>query len=83
MIRCALALLLVFSVFSLGSAVADAQPQRSEGAPKVGERAPDFTLPDSTGKRFTLSKVFAEDKDVANVPNHPTWVLLIFYRGYW
>ncbi len=83
MIRRALPLLLAFSVLSLGSEVAEAQLPPSKGAPKVGEQAPDFTLPDSTSKPFTLSKLFAKDKDTVGAPDRPAWVLLIFYRGYW
>ena len=73
--------LIAFSLASLGSLGADAQVPTSKDAPKVGEKAPDFTLPDSTGKSFTLSKVFTADEDVAS--GHSTWVLLYFYRGYW
>jgi AhpC/TSA family len=55
------------------------QLPQSAGAPKVGERAPDFTLPDSQGKPVRLSSLLAEPGGGA--PG--TWVLLIFYRGYW
>jgi hypothetical protein len=47
----------------------------SKGAPQVGSRAPDFTLPDQDGNPVTLSKVLAESK--------PAAVVLIFYRGFW
>ncbi len=50
----------------------------SEGAPQVGEIAPDFTLPDVHGNSVTLSEFIANRED-----NKPGWVLLIFYRGYW
>ena len=39
---------------------------------RVGEAAPDFTLPDATGKPVTLSSF----RDGAPV-------VLVFYRGYW
>ncbi|MGD6794851.1 peroxiredoxin-like family protein [Metabacillus indicus] len=39
---------------------------------KVGEKAPDFTLPDATGKKVTLSE------ELKNGP-----VILTFYRGGW
>jgi peroxiredoxin len=42
------------------------------GLPEVGEAAPDFELPDSTGARWRLSE------RVAGGP-----VILVFYRGYW
>jgi len=47
----------------------------SRGAPQVGSRAPDFTLPDQDGKPVTLSKVLADSK--------PRAVVLVFYRGFW
>lgn len=48
------------------------QLPESAGAPKVGEKAPDFTLSDSQGRPVSLSGV-----------SRSSWVLLIFYRGYW
>ena len=63
----------------------------SHGAPKVGELAPDFTLPNSRGNLVTLSAVL----NSSFVPNGSTsaaagtgsvktaGTLLIFYRGYW
>jgi AhpC/TSA family len=47
----------------------------SKGAPQVGSRAPDFTLPDQDGNPVTLSKVLADAK--------PRAVVLVFYRGFW
>jgi hypothetical protein len=47
----------------------------SKGAPQVGSRAPDFTLPDQDGNPVTLSKVLSESK--------PAAVVLVFYRGFW
>lgn len=32
---------------------------KAEGAPKVGEKAPDFTLTDSTGKQVSLAQLLA------------------------
>lgn len=54
----------------------------SRGAPAVGEKAPDFTLPDANGEPVTLSKLWAgAEGEPAAVGNR--WVLLVFYRGYW
>ena len=47
----------------------------SAGAPKVGEKAPDFTLPDPQGRPVRLSDLASESSG--------SWALLIFYRGYW
>ena len=54
----------------------------SKGAPTVGEKAPDFTLPDKDGKPVTLSKLLEVPADAPTDAPRP-WVLLVFYRGYW
>jgi hypothetical protein len=51
----------------------------SAGAPKVGEKAPDFTLPDSQGRPVRLYSLLGSPGGGA--PG--SWVILIFYRGYW
>ena len=53
----------------------------SAGAPKVGDKAPDFTLADTSGKPVSLSDLFASTAGDAQTP--PKAVLLVFYRGYW
>ena len=51
----------------------------TEGAPAVGQKAPDFTLVDTAGQRVSLSQLLA-----APAGSGPTKaVLLVFYRGYW
>jgi hypothetical protein len=51
----------------------------SAGAPKVGQTAPDFTLPDSQGKPVRLYSLLGSP--AGGAPG--SWVVLIFYRGYW
>src|SRR5215472_10664002 len=51
----------------------------SAGAPQVGQRLPEFTLPDSSGHPASLSQLFAASADGLQ----PKAVLLVFYRGYW
>ena len=43
--------------------------------PAVGAKAPDFTLPDASGKPVALAQLLAEPGSKG--------VLLVFYRGYW
>ena len=43
--------------------------------PAVGAKAPDFTLPDASGKPVALAQLLAEPGAKG--------VLLVFYRGYW
>lgn len=52
---------------------------KSAGAPRVGQRLAEFTLPDSSGQQTTLSQLFAASANGAP----PKAILLIFYRGYW
>ena len=52
---------------------------KSAGAPQVGQRLPDFTLPDSSGQPTSLSQLFSASGD----GSQPKAVLLVFYRGYW
>ena len=51
----------------------------STGAPHVGQKAPEFTLKDTTGKDVSLTQLLSEPVD--GTP--PKSVLLVFYRGYW
>jgi hypothetical protein len=54
-------------------------PKPSASAPQVGQRVPDFTLPDSNGRSVSLSQLLAG----SNASASPKAVLLVFYRGYW
>jgi hypothetical protein len=51
----------------------------SAGAPRVGQKVPDFTLPDANGAAVTLASLRGDGANGGG--DH--WVLLIFYRGYW
>jgi peptidoglycan/LPS O-acetylase OafA/YrhL len=55
----------------------------SSSAPQVGQKAPNFTLADTTGHPVSLDQLFAPAAgDSQGIPP-PRAVLLIFYRGYW
>ena len=45
----------------------------STGAPRIGQKAPEFTLSDQDGKDVSLRDLVSRSKAVA----------LIFYRGFW
>lgn len=70
-------LLLAFSIAFFWSA--RHIPPLSAGTPTIGQRVPDFTLPDSNGQSVSLSQLFASSSGSAA----PKAVLLVFYRGYW
>ncbi|HET6855153.1 MAG TPA: hypothetical protein VFH46_22825 [Pyrinomonadaceae bacterium] len=71
--------LFVFAFFVFTIFIAARWLPSSTGAPQVGQRAPDFTLPDTTGKSVSLSELLSTP--VNGSP--PKGVLLVFYRGYW
>lgn len=48
----------------------------SAGAPGVGQKAPDFRLQEVGGKEVSLL-------DLRSAGHGGSWVLLVFYRGYW
>jgi len=52
----------------------------SARAPRVGQKAPDFTLADTEGRMVSLSQLLAGSGEKLGTPKS---VLLIFYRGYW
>ena len=54
-------------------------PAPSAGMPHVGERVPDFTLPDSDGNPVSFTQLLSGSGGEAA----PKTVLLVFYRGYW
>ena len=52
----------------------------ASAAPQVGQRIPDFTLPDSKGQLVSLSQLLSSS---AGYSHPPKALLLIFYRGHW
>jgi len=65
--------LLAFALFGYGAFYLVRQMPVSAGAPRVGEKAPEFTLPDQNGKPVAL----------ANLLSGSRGAVLIFYRGHW
>ena len=61
----------LMAFFTIGVTVLSRVPA-SAGAPAVGAKAPDFTLPDTNHKNVSLAQLTASGN-----------VLVIFYRGYW
>jgi hypothetical protein len=55
----------------------------SAGAPQIGEKAPDFTLPDAQGRPVRLANLLEPQAGGSPGGSPGSWVLLIFYRGYW
>ena len=64
--------LLLFTFFSYEIFYVLKQVPASAQAPRIGEKAPEFSLPDQDGKQVALADLLS-----------PSGALLIFYRGYW
>ena len=56
----------------------------AENAPQVGQKAPQFSLPDTNGKSESLSELLSTPIGATSAQGRvPKGVLLVFYRGYW
>jgi peroxiredoxin len=57
----------------------------SAGAPRVGQKAPEFALNDTSGQPVSLTQLLSayKEEDSSNYAVRPKAVLLVFYRGYW
>ena len=77
----------VLSSFLLALAIFGFYAARSlpsaKAAPKVGEKAPEFELKDTSGQSLSLANLLAGAIDPSGTSMKPKAVLLVFYRGYW
>jgi hypothetical protein len=84
-----MARLLVIPVLFLAGLLLAAAPMltqlpASKGAPQVGETAPGFTLPDTSGKSVQLAELLGDAVAASKRPSPKSpALLLVFYRGYW
>jgi len=69
----------VFAMFIFVIFVGGRWLPASKGAPQVGQRVPDFSLPDTSGKQVSLNELLTTPIN----GSAPKGVLLVFYRGYW
>jgi hypothetical protein len=76
-------MLSVIAVFAIGltafAFVSARKLPSSTAAAQVGQRVPDFSLSDTSGKRVSLDQLLA----AGSGSPAPKALLLIFYRGYW
>ena len=70
---------LVFAFFVFAIFIFARQLPASQGAPKVGQKAPEFRLADTNGKTVALSELLSSPIG----GKAPKGALLVFYRGYW
>jgi hypothetical protein len=70
---------LIFGFFIFATLVMPRWMPAARGAPKVGQKAPEFALTDTNSKTVTLAELLSTP-----IKGKPArGVLLIFYRGYW
>ena len=65
--------LCIFALFAYSLFYESRQVPASMGAPHIGQKAPEFTLPDQNNKPMALADLVSGAKAV----------VLIFYRGFW
>jgi hypothetical protein len=53
----------------------------AHNAPRVGDKAPEFALPDSSGRKVTMAELLATPLPTGAAKTRG--VMLVFYRGYW
>jgi lysylphosphatidylglycerol synthetase-like protein (DUF2156 family) len=70
---------LIIALFVFGFFVFARLLPQSKGAPQVGQKAPEFTLTDTSSKSVSLRELLSTPIN----GNAPKGVLLVFYRGYW
>ena len=76
--------LLVAGGFTFFVAHASRQLPASQGAPQIGRKAPDFSLPDIHNQPVSLAELLTQPLTAQGGPAAPPrGVLLVFYRGYW
>jgi hypothetical protein len=71
--------LVIFVFFVFATLIMPRWMPTAAGAPKVGQKAPEFALTDTNQKTVTLAELLSTP-----IKGRPAkGVLLIFYRGYW
>jgi hypothetical protein len=73
--------LAVTSLFCFTVLFQTRQLPKSSGAPRVGQKAPEFVLTDTNNNQVSLSSLLSTPLERTHTP--PKGVVLIFYRGYW
>ncbi len=72
--------LALVGLFVFATMVGSRQMPVAADAPKVGEKAPDFVLQDTEGRPVRLYDLLGP---AAGGSGPSSWVVLVFYRGFW
>ena len=74
----------VFGLFCFTIFVESRRLPSAHESPQVGQKAPEFSLPDVNGKPVSLAELRSAPLAATSAPGRaPRGVLLVFYRGYW
>ena len=74
---------IIFGVFGLFNFYLSKQLPPSLAAPRVGQKAPDFSLPDQNNHLVSLADLLSSPASGEAGGTGANGVLLVFYRGYW
>lgn len=56
----------------------------AKNSPQIGQRAPEFSLVDANGTKFSLAQLLSTPfTSSGGAPSATKGVLVVFYRGYW
>ena len=73
----------IFGFFIFSAFIIARRLPPSHNAPRVGQKAPDFSLSDTNGKPVSLSQLLSSPVNGKASSLNSRGVLLVFYRGYW
>ena len=80
----------VFGIFVFALFIVPRHLPAAHGAPRVGQKAPEFSLVDTNGRSVKLSELLTAPMNAASSVAGSSasgragkGVLLVFYRGYW
>lgn len=73
---------LIIGLFIFSTLIAARWLPASQGAPRVGNKAPEFTLTDANGRSTSLAELLSTPINASSAAK-PRGLLLVFYRGYW
>ena len=71
---------LIFGLFLFYNFYLSSKLPGTEHAPRLGQKAPGFTLADQYNRPVTLATLLGDN---AAAEKKGQWALLVFYRGYW
>jgi hypothetical protein len=70
----------VVGLFLFATTIGSRELPAAGGAPRAGQKAPDFVLQNPDGKPVRLYDLLGSQ---AGGVGPASWVVLVFYRGYW